>query len=561
MITIVDFFTMKKVFFYSLFACCSLGVLKGYSQQEWGDGEIQAVEIEIVKDRQITLPKANRYFEKIPPRPAETISPAITYSFKAFHFSTPELNPALRPLRLKAEDPVKAYRGYVSAGYGNYASPYLEAFVTNREDKKKLIGAHAYYNKSGKGPVDGKNSGSGIVGASAFAQTFSKHISFNGNIGIENRSTHFYGYPENTDVRRDTIEQAFTLFKLGLGLANASNSDFSYQLGGEFSHLADKFSAAESTVGFNVKSSYKVSDDQRIHINAEYAIINRKDEGVDAKARNLFQVNGYYSFYPVENFKLQVGAVAAIENDTLDSKKLHFYPDVRITYPLNESVDFVGALTGGMERVSLQTLTNENLWLAPAVPLYHTNKLFDLQAGIRARLGSKVLAGAGLSIAALKNMYFFVNDTTDVSKFQVAYDAGATKRTNLYASLLYTHSDIVRVSLQGDYFGYSTDEIPEAWHKPGYRFTLGASYNLFRKLIFNLDMIAQGNVKARGTEEPVETITLPVAFDLSFRTEYLVSDRLSAFVNLNNITSNKYPVFLNYPVRGFQALAGLSWKF
>ncbi len=528
--------------------------------QDWESGDLKEVEVVIRKDQQIILPKANRLFEKIPPRPVEPAKTDVTYNFKAFNFSTPALSPVIRPLRLKVEEPSPAYKGYVSAGYGNYSSPYLEAFITSKQDRKKLVGAHAFFNKSGKGPVDGKNSAGGTSGISAFAQTFSKDVSFNGNMGYQNRSTHFYGYPEGTPVRPDTIEQAFSLFNLRLSIANAKNTDFAYQAGGEFSHISDKFKAAESSVDLNFKSSYQVSDDQSIFMGATYSILNRKDEGVEAKARNLFQANGYYSFFPVENLKLQVGAIVAIENDTLDSKSFHFYPDVKATYPINDFVDFVGSLSGGMEKVSLQSLANENLWLAPAVALSHTNKVFDLQAGLRAKLGSNVLAGAGVSLATLKNMYFFLNDTSDAAKFQVVYDQGATKRINLYASLLYTHSDVARISLQGDYFGYNTDDIQEAWHKPGYRVTLSASYNLFKKLIFNLDMIAQGNMKAFDPEAE-KIVKLKAVFDLNFRTEYLFSDTFSAFVDLNNIASNKYAMFLNYPVRGFQALAGITLKF
>ena len=44
---------------------------KDKPKEKWGEGEIEKVEIEIVKDRQIVLPKANRNFEKVPPRPAE----------------------------------------------------------------------------------------------------------------------------------------------------------------------------------------------------------------------------------------------------------------------------------------------------------------------------------------------------------------------------------------------------------------------------------------------------------------------------------------------------------
>jgi hypothetical protein len=537
-----------------------LGTSMLSAQQEWESGEIKDVQIEIVKDRQIILPQANRLFEKIAPRPVEITRQQMGYNFKAFNFSTPEVSPVLRPLRLKQEDPAKAYRGYMSAGYGNYSTPYLDAFITTKQDKRKLIGAHAFYNKSGKGPVDGKNSAGGSSGISAFAQTFSKEISFNGNIGFQNRSTHFYGYPDDAVVLRDTIKQAYSLFNVGLSIANARNTDFAYQVGGNFSHLNDKFNAAESSVDFNFKGSYKISDDKAIQIRADYAILNRKDTGVEAKGRSLFQASGNYSFNPVDKFRLQVGAVMALENDTLDSKNLHFYPDIRATYSLNDFVDFVGALTGGMEKVSLQSLANENLWLSPAVALSHTNKVFDLQAGIRAKLGSNVLVGAGVSLAALKNLYFFVNDSTDASKFLVAYDRGTVKRTNFYASFLFTHADNVRVSLQGDYFGYSTDKLSEAWHKPGYRVTLGAGYNLFKKLIFNLDMITQGKLKAIDPET-FATKKLDAAFDLNFRTEYLVSDIFSIFVELNNITGNKYPVFLNYPVRGLQGLAGLTWKF
>jgi hypothetical protein len=529
--------------------------------QEWGDGEIKDVEIEIVKDRVITLPRANRLFDKISPRPAEAIKPEITYSFKGFNFTTPELNPVIRPLRLKQEDPTAAYRGYFSAGYGNYASPYLEAFVTNTDNKKKLLGAHAFLNNSGKGPVDGKNSGSGNMGVSAFAQTFSKEISLNGKIGLERRSTHFYGYPDDIDVMRDTIKQAYTLFNLGLGLANARNADFSYQLGGNFSYLTDKFDASETTVDITFKSAYKISETNRIHLQGDYSILNRKDAGIDAKPRNLFQVNGHYSFYPTDVLKLQVGATVAIEGDTLLPKTFHLYPDVRITYPLNDIVDFVASLTGGIEKVSLQTLANENLWLAPGINLGHTNKTFDLQAGVRARLGGKVLVGAGASVAFLENLYFFVNDPEDVSKFQVVYDEGSTKRVNFYASLLYTHANIFKLSMQGDYFGYNTNAVAEAWHKPGFKWVTSLSYNLFDKILFNVDLLTQGNIKARNPELPNAVIKLDNAFDLNFRTEYLYSDTLSAFIELNNITGNQYLVFLNYPVRGFQAMVGLTLKF
>jgi hypothetical protein len=565
----------KSYYFVFLFALLAIPALAQNPTWEEGGKEMKEVEIEIIRSRENKVPKANRLFEKISPRPAELISPPITYNYKVFNFQTPELNPVARPLRLKQEESSQTYRGYVSVGLGNYSSQYLDGFITNKPDKKKLIGAHMFLNRSGKGPVDGDNSGSAHTGVSAFAQTFSKELAFGANVGIEQRSSHFYGYPESMEVEQDSIKQAYTLFNLGAQIMNARKSDFSYQLGGNFSFINDKFEAKESTVDLLFKSAYKINEEQAINLNADYSIINRKDVDVEAKARNLFQLNGYYSFVTKSDFYLQLGATVALENDSIDSKDFHFYPDVKLTYALNDAVDVVGSLSGGMEKVSLQTLSNENIWLAPSIATFHTNKKFDINAGIRAKLGGKVLAGAGISFAALQNMYYFMNAPMsdgpefDQSKFLVNYDLGTTKRTNFYASLLFTFSDVAKVSLQGDYYAYSVDDmyvasspnnLNEAWHKPTYRVTAGASYNLYKKLVFNLDMIAQGGMKAYdwNTEE---TIDLKAAFDLSLRTEYLISDTFSAFVDLNNIASSKYPLFYNYPSRGFQAMAGITWKF
>lgn len=557
---------MTKFISYSFLAALVFFAVPVLAQNPtWEDGkDVKQVEIEIIQPRDNKVRSASRLFEKIPPRAIELLSPAITYDYKVFNFQTPELNPLARPLRLKDQETSQTYRGYLSAGLGNYSSQYLDGFITNKPDKKKLLGAHLFLNRSGKGPVDGKNSGSGHSGVSAFAQTFSKQLSFGANIGIENWSTHFYGYPEGTEVDRSDIKQAYTLFNLGAQLMNAKKSDFSYQLGGNFSFINDKFEAKESTVDLLFKGAYKITDEQAINLKADYSIINRKDVAVEATARNLFQVNGYYSFVTASDFYLQVGATVALENDDIDSKDVHVYPDVKVTYALNDAIDFVGSLSGGMEKVSLQTLTRENLWLMPSVPIFHSNKKFDLNAGLRAKLGGKVLAGAGISFASFDDLYFFRTrgPVPDASTFTVSY--ADARRTNLYGSVLFNYSDIAKFSLQGDYYAYDLDDNAEAWHRPTYRVTAGVSYNLYKKFIFNLDVIAQGGMRAidfNDVDPVYKTITLDAAFDLSFKTEYLISDSFSAFVELNNITSQKYPLFYNYQARGFQAMGGITWKF
>src|SRR5687767_12171558 len=253
-----------------------------YSQdpkKQWTeDGEIENVEIEIVKEREITLPQANRNFEKIPPRASEPIKPPITYDFKSFSFQAPQINAQIRPLKLKQENPSNVYGGFVRVGYGNYVSPLLEGYYNTRRDKNKLVGVHAYHASSDKGPVDDRNSGSGSSGISVFGRSFTKGISLSANAGFENRTTHFYGYPVGTEVEAASIKQSFNLIKVSGALSNATNSDFAYRVGAGVSHLGDKYDAKETEIDLEFSSSYEIDEDSKINVKGDYFLINRTDQ-------------------------------------------------------------------------------------------------------------------------------------------------------------------------------------------------------------------------------------------------------------------------------------------
>lgn len=556
-------FTLIFVLGLMLVSTATFGQDPQQKKEDWEkEGEIESIEIEIVKERQITLPKANRNFEKIPPRPSEPIKPPITYDFRSFSFQAPQVSLSVKPLKLKAESKPTVYGGFVRAGFGNYASPLLEAFINTRRDKNKLMGAYAYHHSSGKGPVDGKNSGAGASGISLYGKSFSELFALSGNVSFDNRTTHFYGYPKGVELDTDTLKQSFVLFKMGGEITNSRNSDFSYTLGAAFSHMADKYKAKESEVNLTFRSAYELNEQSAMELNADYAIISRKDEQVEAKPRNLFTIYPSYSFVILEELKLKVGFVAAFENDDIDSKSAHVYPTAKATYPLSPSVDVEGALSGGIEKVSLQSLVNENLWIAPNIDIYHSNKTIDLSAAVRAKLGNKVFTQAGLVLSTIKNLYSYQNLRDDQSKFETVYDLGTVKRSNLYASLSYAQSEVAKFLVRGDLYSYSGGDFSDVYHRPTHKLTVNGSYNIYNKIILTADIIAQGGMKARAYNgNEFEVIKLKNAFDLNAKAEYIFSESFSAFLQFNNITSNQYPVLQHYPVRGFQVMAGITWSF
>ncbi len=545
----------------TLAACLFSTIALAQEQEQWGgDGEIEDVEIEIVRERQITLQKVSRNFEKVPPRPVEPIKPEITYTFQNLKFNSPLYNAPIRPLRLKQEPISKLYGNYLSGGFGNFSSPYLEGWFNTKRDKSRYYGAHLYHRSFGKGPVDDKNSASSNTELKLFGETFGKDVSIGGFINYENRGGYFYGYTPGLEVDRDTIRQTYDIISLGGTIRNTKPSDFNYTLGGNFSYLKDNFEAVESDLGASFHSDYKFNERSMLKIKSTYNLIARKDSLVSATPRHLFKVAPSVQFSPLERLSIGAGINLVYENDTIRSRSFHIYPDVNASYELSNSVSAFANLKGDINKVSLHTLARENFWLNSNVAIAHSNKTLEFETGLTGKLGRRLAFVAGAGAANYKNLYFHQTDSIDRAKFDVVYDNGNTQRVNVYADMNFNKDDNVKLGLRADYFSYSTDDLAEAWHRPTYRINVDASFNVYKKVLLNAGFVMQGGMKAFDPETS-QVETLKEALDLKVKATYFVSKQVSLFVLGENLISSKYPVFLNYPVRGLQVMGGVSWSF
>ncbi len=543
------------------------------AQEQWekeGEGEIKDVEIEIVKDRQITLPHAVRNFEKVPPRAFEPIKPAITYEFRNFRFTTPDYKPVVRPLKLKQEELSKIYGNYLSAGFGNYTSLFLEGGLTTKRDKNKYAGAHLYSRNYGSGPVDDKNSGSSDTRIQLFGKHTGSGVTTSGNAGYENRGTYFYGYNPVIEVDRSRIKQKYSIYNLEASIENTQPGDNNYLFKAGYSYLKDHYNASEGELSFLFNSTYKIGNGKLI-FNTDYFLINRKDSLVSGTSRHLLRFKPSYQFTPAENLVLTAGLNLALQNYQFpDSKDFNIYPQLKAQYRLSSSFEVYGMLTGDIDKVNLHTLSAENLWINSNIQIFHTNRAFEFLGGLSGPIGRKMVVHGGISFATLKNFYNYVNVRDNLNpsgqsvgiafdKFNVVYDR-ATNRINPFAEITFAQAETFRMMVRGDYYQYDTDVLAEAWHRPTYRINANARYNLYEKISLEAGLIAQGGMKAL---DPVSggIILLDPATDLNMKARYFVSRQFSAFLQFNNILSSKYPMFLSYPVRGFQVLGGVSWSF
>ncbi|MDH5599543.1 MAG: hypothetical protein OEY34_10490, partial [Cyclobacteriaceae bacterium] len=137
--------------------------------------------------------------------------------------------------------------------------------------------------------------------------------------------------------------------------------------------------------------------------------------------------------------------------------------------------------------------------------------------------------------------------------------------SNIHGELNYNKEDKYRVIIRGDYYKYSSLTLEHAWHKPEYKISVLGSFNIVDKIRLTLDNYFIGGIvgNVEDVSNPGEWLpeNLKTAMDINLHTDYLMSPRFTIFLQLNNILSTKYELYRRYPVRGFQALGGISYKF
>jgi hypothetical protein len=215
---------------------------------------------------------------------------------------------------------------------------------------------------------------------------------------------------------------------------------------------------------------------------------------------------------------------------------------------------------GDLEAVTYEKVLRENPFLAANSPLYHSNKKYGLNWGINLNLLSHSNVTVGFSIADYKDFYFYQNNSSDISRFNILYDPGSTTRMNFYTEWAYSIAKTFNISIRADYFKYNTTELPEAWHRPRYKTTFNFRYNIHEKIVFGSDIYLMGGIRAYdfagGTAIDLRNIA-----DINFNVNYLFSERFGVFVDFENILGRNYERYYRYPNRGMQILAGITFNF
>ena len=411
------------------------------------------------------------------------------------------------------------------------------------------------------------NSGSG---KSTLMRTMTGlHEPDRGEVFYKRDMVHFYGFfPDsfpNMEVAKEDIRQRYQL--MGGNFSYSSNyikdDKLNHAISLELYHLDDIYKSKENAGSLKIKINKNLdlnsmSGRQILGLDAEAKYINFSDS-LNTTNRTFIRVLPYFNL-DFDQYRIYAGVDVTADLDS--SNNIHVYPLLKgEVFVIDNALKIYLGIRGGLSVNTFRSVSSENMFITSTIPLSNTSNKFDIYGGISGSVSS-VDYFAEVSNSTVKNMLLFVNDTSQQlnNQFTAIYDDA--NLLTISAGIGYHKIRQLSILLKGSTYLYTMDKELKAWQKPGLEVSLEVRYTLKTKYIITGEFYWFGPryAKTYKNGNPLAT-KMPGGPDLNLGFEYRITSDLSLFLNLRNLTGNRYQKWHNYPVQGFQAMVGGSYSF
>jgi outer membrane receptor protein involved in Fe transport len=272
--------------------------------------------------------------------------------------------------------------------------------------------------------------------------------------------------------------------------------------------------------------------------------------------------------FTAQGDKYTVSVAGAIFHESNGGGQTYVYPRFHAQYDIvNHIIIPYLSLSGSLERNNYRSLSNVNPFMASynAVNLRNTQRLWELEIGLKGTLSSEVSYQISASRYELRNAPFFVNttllDEPMQNKFNVVYDGADVLHVG--GQIGWQQREKIKVIASGDWYQYSMDTELKPWHTPTLRLSLLTAYSLQDKIMIHSEIYYLNGQYARtGTAATgYGVVNLKGLVDVNLGVEYRYNKYLSVFLDLRNIANQRYMRWNGYPTQKFNFTGGLTYTF
>ena len=481
--------------------------------------------------------------------------------------------------------PVKLFDNYATLGLGTYATAVGELYLNHAISRSESAGGY-FSHQSSQGGIQDVLTDDYYYNTKLNANYSQKQkdLSWKVEAGFEHQIYNWYGLPQPmfTQATADTLDVAHTFYGIHVG----GNLDFedTYLKSGSvlFRRFGDDFGSGENNFTAKVVADVPIADEEistTILIDYLGGSFDKNYFINEELKYGNFQI-GLSPTYQMrqDDLTLNLGASLYYLNDTENNEnKLYIYPNITATYRVvSEVVIAYGGIEGGLIQNTYHKFANENPFVSPTLGIRPTDKQYDAYIGLKGKLSNHMSYNISGRYMAERFKALYKSNTIRNNGFSEDYHYGNSfgivyDDVDTYSIAGELSVDVNRnftMSLKGEYFGYSQSEEAEAWNLPDFKASLFMDYQIDEHWFAGANLFFVGERKDQmvleGSLLPgslTTTVTLDSYFDANAHVGYHLTDRWSVFLRGNNLANNDYQRWQNYPVQGFQLLAGATYKF
>jgi hypothetical protein len=504
-----------------------------------------------------------------PARTKDTVLPVphFTYSIQSRRYNTTFGLDTIKAAKMGSEPLPKLYRTYSKIGIGNYASVMGEFSIMSTRSKTNAWGLHLGHWSAGSGPKDvaGEYSGFSSQNVHLFGKRFTKTHELSGGFGFNRDVVYNYGSPAASNVfTKEYTRQKYNFYNLELGVKSfySDSEAVNHNVRAGYQHFDNRMGVTEDRILFNANAGRFIRTE---YLDATFGIDYNRVSGLSDTANST--IISFIPRFSKNTKKFQLSAATAIYHETDGEGGTYFYPRFYVAYDIvNHIIVPYLSLNGTLDRNNYRSLAHVNPFVSSAIAgqLKNTQRIFELEIGLKGSLSAQVFYQVSASRYELKNAPFYVNTTfsEDVmqNKFMVVYDGADV--VHVGGQLGWQQRERIRVVAGGDWYQYKMSNELRPWHTPTLRLNLLATYSLQDKILVHSEIYYLNGQYARtGTVGNYGEKLLKGLVDVNLGFEYKYNKFFSLYLDFRNLGAQRYERWNAYPTQKFNFMGGLTYTF
>ncbi|WP_299055329.1 hypothetical protein [uncultured Polaribacter sp.] len=489
----------------------------------------------------------------------------------------------------------RIYKNYLALGYGNYNSPYLETYLSNSNRFKNEFGVNIKYTASYDNIKNSElNSDFSNLKTTVFYKQHERYFDWITSINFDKNNYNWHGLQNNNyskeiinNITENQYYNAINLF----GQLKFKDSYIDYT-NISATHFSDRYNSAEYHIKFDSKIDFPLDfisnslNNLSVKNSVEYLNGNFKNNYLNLNsidyATFTLSINPSY-LLELKNLKIKTGfKVLVAMDDEKNATTTYLVPDVTFkTNLIDKYVSIYGSIYGNLHTNKYHHFSLDNPFISPTLLITQTFEKINTNLGLQGKINDKIdfnfkatykieedkpLFIKNISKDMGNNQDFMGNSLRGYeygNSFKVVYDNVNT--TSFLFELEYNYSKSLSFQSKANYAIYKLENEVEAWNLPTLETNTSIRYKN-KKWFLDTNIMFVSNRKDLNYNNPfpsnTKTIkTIDAFLNASINGGYHFNDKFSSFIKLNNLLNSNYQQFANFNTQGFQALAGITYKF